>query len=171
MTATLGDILLVFLADRPGTAHDLQQRHAQTFGQQRAVDVTRVGATLRRLERQGHVRDLTTAKLAIRRICTVTDAGRQRQRSWLLDVPAEMTGPEAVDRVLLAMTASDRATFEQVAAACVATLEARHQREARMPRPVMSARYALEEFEDVVTVSAITWISDLTGRCRERDAA
>jgi DNA-binding PadR family transcriptional regulator len=172
MTATLGDLLLVFLADRPGTAFDLQQRHAHTFGPDRVVDVTRVGAALNRQERLGHVRTAAVASPGSRRVCTLTDAGRVRQRAWMLDVPDDPAGADVVDRVLLAMAAADRATFDAVVGACLAALEAQRQRVAgHHTVAVVSARQARAELDDIMADSVLTWLRWLAGRPRGRDAA
>jgi DNA-binding PadR family transcriptional regulator len=172
MTATLGDLLLVFLADRPGTAYDLQQRHAQTFGADRVVDVTRVGATLNRLERLGYVRTAAVTRPGTRRVCTLTDAGRARQRAWMLDVPESPGGTDVVDRVLLATTAADRVTFDAVVGACLAVLEAQRQRAAsHRTVAAVSARQARAELDDIMADSVLTWLRWLAGRPRGRDAA
>ncbi|MEU4623641.1 PadR family transcriptional regulator [Actinoplanes sp. NPDC023801] len=172
MTATLGDLLLVFLADRPGTAYDLQQRHTQTFGPDRVVDVTRVGATLNRLERLGYVRTAAVVRPGTRRVCTVSDAGRARQRAWLLDVPAGPAGTDVVDRVLLAMTAADRATFDAVVGACLTAMQAQRQRAAGHNTAVaVSAPAARAELDDIMADSVLTWLRRLAGRPRGRDVA
>ncbi|WIN00624.1 hypothetical protein ACTOB_004339 [Actinoplanes oblitus] len=169
MTATLGDILLVFLADRPATPHELQQRHATTFGPEQVVGINRVVAALNRQEKLGHVRPLDGAARRGPRVCALTDAGRDRQRAWLLDVPDRLTRAEVLDRVLLTMAATDRATFEAVIAGCLAVLEP--QRRRRPARARVSAPYALAEYEDAVTATLCEWLRDLAGRTRERDAA
>ncbi|GIE29433.1 hypothetical protein Ait01nite_024780 [Actinoplanes italicus] len=172
MTATLGDLLLVFLADRPGTAYDLQQRHVQTFGPDRVVDVTRVGAALNRLERLEYVRTAAVVRPGTRRVCTLTDAGRARQRAWLLDVPENPTGGDVVDRVLLAMTAADRVTFDAVVGSCLAALEAQRQRaDGHRTMAAVSARQARAELDDIMADSVLTWLRWLAGRPRGRDAA
>ncbi|BCY11450.1 hypothetical protein [Actinoplanes sp. L3-i22] len=173
MTATLGDILLVFLADRPGTAYDLTQRHAQTFGSARSVDVLRVVAALNRQERLGHVRTSTRKTLPkAPRLYTPTDAGLARQRTWILDVPAGSSAPDVLDRVLLAMVASERATFDAVVAACLAVLEAQRPRpRSRRRESVLSARHARAELEAAMASSTISWVRDLGERPRERDTA
>jgi DNA-binding PadR family transcriptional regulator len=172
MTATLGDILLVFLADEPGTAYELQQRHAQTFGAQRAVDVMRVVSTLNRQERLGYVGTRRrSASTRTPRIYTLTEAGRRRQQSWIVDVPGDVSGPDVVDRVLLATAASGRTTFDAVLASCLTVLESQRPRTGSRKRdPVISARHARAELEAVVTSSVIKWMRELTGRPRERDS-
>jgi DNA-binding PadR family transcriptional regulator len=170
MTATLGDILLVFLADDPGTAHDLQQRHAQTFGPERAVDVLRVVNALARLERLGLIRTSPRKSLPRARSYTVSEAGRRRQQSWILEMPPAAGGQDVIERILLAMAATDRATFDAVVASCLSVLESqRLPAEAREQEPVMSVRRVRAEFEDAMTASALTWVRQLAGRPRERD--
>ncbi|GAA2710216.1 hypothetical protein [Actinoplanes palleronii] len=169
MAATLGDILLVFLADWPATAYELQQRHATTFGAERAVDVTRVMAALSRQEKLGYVELRKGAARKSPRTCALTEAGRLRQRAWILDVPDELSGAEILDRVLLAMAATDRPTFEAVVEQCLTALDAQLPR--RRHRAVVSAPYALAEYEDVVAASTRKWLRELVGRRRERDAA
>ncbi len=168
MTATLGDILLVFLADGPGSAYELRQRHARTFGADRAVDVLRVVAALTRQERLGHVR---TGGRRGPRTYTLTEAGQLRQRAWILDVPPEAGGQDVLDRVLLAMAATDRATFDAVVASCLVALESQRTRPASRRREVVSAPDARAELEAMMASSAIKWVRHLAGRRRERDAA
>ncbi|AEV84151.1 hypothetical protein ACWT_3128 [Actinoplanes sp. SE50] len=172
MTATLGDILLVFLADRPGSAYDLKQRHEQTFGADRAVDVLRVAQTLSRQEKSGYVRPSTRA-LPPRspRVFTLTDAGLRRQFGWLLDVPPDAAGPDVLDRVLLAMAATERATFDAVVARCLAVLEAQRPRPGLPRQDALSVRHARAELAVVMATSAIEWVRHLAQRPRERDAA
>ncbi len=169
MTATLGDILLVFLADRPATAYELQQRHAATFGPQRAVGVNRVVAALNRQEKLGHIHLLRGVTRKAPQVCATTEAGRLRQRAWILEVPPGPGVAEVLDRVLLAMAAADRATFEAVVQRCLAAMEASRSR--RRARPVVSAPNALAEYDDVVAASLRKWLRGLAGRPRERDAA
>jgi hypothetical protein len=172
MTATLGDILLVFLADRPGSAHELTQRYAQTFGPERAVDVLRVGQTLSRQERLGHVQISNRKTLSKSRLYTLTDAGRGRQRSWIVDVPEGSSGPDVLDRVLLATAATDRATFDAVVAASLVALGARRPRSgSRKRQPVVTAGHARAELDAAMASTAIEWVRRLAERPRERDAA
>lgn len=168
MTATLGDILLVFLADGPGSAYELRQRHSRTFGPDRAVDVLRVVAALTRQERLGHVRNSGRRGP---RTYTLTEAGVLRQRAWIREVPPESTGQEVLDRVLLAMAATERSTFDAVVAACLAVLEAQRARAGSRKREVVSAQDARAELEAMMASSAIKWVRHLAGRRRERDAA
>ncbi|WP_436532987.1 hypothetical protein [Actinoplanes sp. HUAS TT8] len=168
MTATLGDILLVFLADGPGSAYELRQRHARTFGPDRAVDVLRVVATLTRQERLGHVR---TSGRHGPRAYTLTEAGVLRQRAWIRDVPADSGPQDVLDRVLLAMAATDRATFDAVVAAGLDALEAQRARPGSRKRDVLSAPDARAELEAMMASSAIRWVRQVSGRRRERDIA
>ncbi|MEU4156382.1 hypothetical protein [Actinoplanes sp. NPDC026670] len=163
--------MLVFLADRPGTSYDLQQRHLQTFGSRRAVDVTRIGIVLNRQERVGYVRTAAVASPGTRRVCTLTDAGRRRQRTWMLEVPPALSEAEVIDRVLLAMTAGDRATFDTVVAACLAVLQSAPSPPDLDPAPVVSARHARAELEEIRTASVLTWLRRLGDRPRGRDIA
>ncbi|XVU28764.1 hypothetical protein ACQPZJ_17415 [Actinoplanes sp. CA-054009] len=169
MTATLGNILLVFLADRPGTAHELQQRHAQTFGRERSVDIARVLAALRRQERLGYV-GTETSRPRRPLTCFLTDAGYEHQRSWMLDVPPGVTGEDVIVRVLLATAAADRETFDAVIDSCLRTLKAQRPG-GRRSRPVLAAGNALAEYEDALSTSLQAWLRRLAGRPRERDAA
>ncbi|GAA4607660.1 DNA-binding PadR family transcriptional regulator [Actinoplanes octamycinicus] len=169
MTATLGDMLLVFLADRPATPYELQQRHAATFGPEHAVGINRVVNAVNRQERLGHVRLLNGAARRAPRVCTLTETGRERQRAWLLDIPQQLTRSEVLDRVLLTMAAADRETFETVIAGCLAVLEP--QRRRRHTTATVSAPHALAEYEDAVTGALCKWLRDLSGRTRDRDAA
>ncbi|MEV4348762.1 hypothetical protein AB0J83_30260 [Actinoplanes sp. NPDC049596] len=168
MTATLGNILLVFLADRPGTAHELQQRHAQTFGRERSVDIARVLAALRRQDRLGHVGTEAANRPRSPLIFSLTDAGYARQRAWMLGVPPDVTGEDVIVRVLLATAAADRETFEAVIDSCLAALKRPSRRAAT---PVLEAHNALAEYEDALTASLRSWLRRLAGRPRVRDAA
>ncbi|XVV15911.1 hypothetical protein ACQP2X_16635 [Actinoplanes sp. CA-131856] len=169
MTATLGNILLVFLADRPGTAHELQQRHAQTFGRERSVDIARVLAALRRQERLGYVGTEAPAQPRRPVVCFLTDAGHARQRAWMLGVPADVTGEDVMARVLLATAAADRETFDAVIESCLTALKSQRS---RTRRPAMlEAGSALTEYEDAVAASLVAWLRRLAGRPRRRDAA
>ncbi|MEU8817532.1 hypothetical protein [Actinoplanes sp. NPDC048796] len=169
MTATLGNILLVFLADRPGTAHELQQRHAETFGRERSVDIARVLAALRRQERLGSVGTEAASQPRRPVVCFLTDAGYARQRSWMLGVPPDVTGEDIIVRVLLATAAADRETFDAVIESCLTALKSQRSRSRRAA--VLEAGSALAEYEDTVAASLQTWLRRLAGRPRRRDAA
>ncbi|BCY11529.1 PadR family transcriptional regulator [Actinoplanes sp. L3-i22] len=171
MAATLGEILLVFLADRFGTPYELQQRHGQTFGPQEAVDVTRVMQALARQERLGNVR-LAPVRSGKQRVYALTEAGRRRQRAWIVDVPGNAGGADLVARVLLAMTATDRETFDAVVAACLAVVAAQRRDVSGLPAVrVMSPLRARAKFDDAVSTSLVVWLHDLAAQPRERDAA
>ncbi|MGX6601294.1 hypothetical protein ACWKSP_04015 [Micromonosporaceae bacterium Da 78-11] len=170
MTSTLGDLLLVLLADEPGTANELQQRHARTFGQEHAIDVTRIISTLTRQERLGYLRAEIAQARGARPVCSVTEAGRRRQQAWLLELGPEASEADVRDRVLLAVTATDRPTFDTVLGSCIAAMEARRRRaDVGEPAAAVSVREALAEFDGAMTSSVLDWLHHLRGRPRTRD--
>lgn len=167
MTTTLGDAVLVLLADRPATAHELHRRHAEALGPQRQVDITRVVATLTRQERLGYIRADPELSRGQRRVWVLTGAGQQRQRSWIL-AGEGADHEDVVVRALLAVAAADRATFDTVIAACLRTMELRRRRPARRTGPV-SAPQALADFDQALAVTTLDWLRRLSGRPREQD--
>jgi len=163
----LGDVLLVLLAAGSGTAHDLQLRHAATVGPDQRVEVTRIGWALRRAERNGDVRSTAAPRRPKQRLFELTTAGEQRQRAWLLGVPADATAEDILVRVLLAVETADRATFDELVAVCLARLEARV-----LPAHhggTVSARTAREELAEASASAELAWLRELSARPRERD--
>jgi DNA-binding PadR family transcriptional regulator len=171
MTVTLGDILLVFLADQPATAFELQKRYVDTFGTEHAVDVTRVMAVLTRQERSGLVRPETARRASTQRLRALTEAGHRRQRSWLLDVRRDTGTDEILTRVLLALTAADRPTFDTVTGSCLAVLELRrlHARTTHPAADALSARQARAQFDETIAASMLEWLGKLRNSPRKRD--
>lgn len=168
--AALGDVLLVLLGDRPGTAHDLQQRHNATFGPAERVDISRVSWTLTRQERLGFVRAANASRPAKQLQFELTDAGVRRQRMWMLRVPADFTPDDIRSRVLLAVTATDRSTFETVVAVCLALLELHRLRtEEPQPAAVLSPASARAELADAALAAQLSWLQNLRSRPRDRD--
>jgi len=165
----LGDVLLVLLGGRPGTTHDVQRRHAETFGPDEQVDISRVAWTLSRQERLGFVRAVATAAQPRQRRYELTEAGGRRQRSWLLRVPSTFTPEDIRTRVLLAVTATDRATFDMVVGVCLAHLELSRLREPGLSAPVLSAAAARAELADAALAAEVAWLHSLRTRHRERD--
>ena len=171
MTA-LGDVLLVLLADHGGTAHDIQRRHAATFGADQRVDISRVTWTLTRQERLGFVRSAASPAHARQRRYELTEAGSRRQGMWMLRVPADFGAEDVRTRVLLAIEASDRATFEMVVSVCLAHLELSRLRAAPgRPDAPLSAESARVELVDAALAAEVTWLQNLRARRRERDRA
>jgi DNA-binding PadR family transcriptional regulator len=168
--AALGDVLLVLLGDQPGTAHDLQQRHNATFGPQERVDISRVSWMLTRQERLGYVRAANASRPAKQRQFELTEAGARRQRMWMLRVPADCTPDDIRTRVLLAVTAADRSTFETVVAVCLALLELNTLRvDEPQPTAVLSAASARAELAAAALAAQLSWLQTLRSRPRDRD--
>jgi len=169
MTA-LGDVLLVLLADSGGTAHDIQRRHNAAFGSEQRVDISRVTWTLTRQERLGFVRSAASPAHARQRNYELTETGARRQRMWLLRVPADFTADDVRIRVLLAIEAADRATYEMVVSVCLAHLElSRLRPEHSHPQRPLSAEVARAELADAALLAEVAWLQSLRARHRERD--
>jgi DNA-binding PadR family transcriptional regulator len=169
MTSTLGDVVLVLLGDRPAGAHELRQRHAEALGPHRQVDITRVVATLTRQERLGYIRTDPALSRGSRRVWALTEAGDRRQRSWILAAGPDTDHDDILVRVLLAVAATDRATFDAVIAAGLRILEQRRRRSPAGRAGAVTAPQALAEFDRALAVTTIDWLRRLRGRPRERD--
>lgn len=163
----LGDVLLVLLGDGPGTTYDLQRRHNAAFGPDERVDISRVSWTLIRQERLGDVRVINAARPAKQRRFELTDAGRRHQREWLLRVPADATFDDVRTRVLLAVAAADRPTFETVVAVCLAHVEL-SMRPSPSDAPLSPGR-ARAELAGAVLAAQLAWLQGLRHRPRDRD--
>ncbi|MCU7727911.1 hypothetical protein ODJ79_29695 [Actinoplanes sp. KI2] len=169
MTA-LGDVLLVLLADRGGTAHDIQRRHAATFGSDQSVDIARVTWTLTRQERLGLVRSAASPAHPRQRHWEPTEEGSRRQRMWMLRMPADFSAEDVRTRVLLAIEATDRATFEMVLSVCLAQIELTRLRAGPgPPDAALTAEAARAELADAGLAAEVTWLQTLRLRRRERD--
>jgi hypothetical protein len=165
--AALGEVLLVLLAAGSGTAHDLQIRHAATLGPDQRVDVTRIGWALSRAERNGDVRSTAAPRRPKQRLHELTPSGEQRQRAWLLGVPADGAAEDIRTRVLLAVETADRATFDELIAVCLARLETKV-----LPQHhggAVSARTARAELAGAEASAELAWLRELSARPRERD--
>jgi DNA-binding PadR family transcriptional regulator len=169
---TLGDVLLVLLADRGGTAHDIQQRHAATFGPQMRVDISRVTWTLTRQERLGYVRAAASPARSRQRRYELTETGARRQRMWLLRVPPDADPDDVRTRVLLAIEATDRATFDMVVQVCLAHLElSRLRTDPGHPDAALSPQSARAELINAGLAAEVNWLHSLRSRPRRRDQA
>jgi hypothetical protein len=168
--AALGDVLLVLLGDGAGTAHDLQRRHNATFGPDERVDISRVSWTLTRQERLGFVRAVAVPGQPKQRRFELTEAGGRRQRTWLLRVPADAGADDIRTRVLLAVAAADRSTFEMVVAVCLAHLElSRLRTDGTRPAAALSADRARAELAEAALTAQFTWLQGMRSRPRDRD--
>jgi len=168
----LGDVLLVLLADGGGTAHDIQRRHAATFGADQSVDIARVTWTLSRQERLGFVRSAGSPTQARQRHWELTDEGGRRQRMWMLRMPSDFSAEDVRTRVLLAIEATDRPTFEMVLSVCLAHLElTRLRADPGRPEAALTAEAARAELADASLVAEVTWLQNLRLRQRDRDRA
>ena len=170
MAALLGDVLLVLLADRGGTTHEIQRRHATTFGDAESVDISRISWTLTRQERLGLVRSAASPTHARQRRFELTDAGARRQRMWLLRVPPDATPDDISTRALLAIEAVDRSTFDMVISVCLTHLELTRLRTApTTPDAPISAETARAELTDATLAAEVAWLQSLQSHPRERD--
>jgi hypothetical protein len=166
----LGDVLLVLLADSGGTAHDIQRRHAATFGSAQSVDIARVTWTLTRQERLGFTRSAASPTHARQRHWELTEEGSRRQRMWMLRMPSDFSAEDVRTRVLLAIEAADRPTFEMVLSVCLAHLElTRLRAEPGRPGATLTADAARAERADAGLASEVTWLQNLRLRRRDRD--
>jgi len=166
----LGDVLLVLLADSGGTAHDIQRRHAATFGTDQSVDIARVTWTLTRQERLGFVRSAAFPTHARQRRWELTEEGSRRQRMWMLRMPSDFSAEDVRTRVLLAIEATDRATFEMVLSVCLAQLElTRLRADPGRPGAALTADAARAELADAGLAAEVTWLQNLRLRQRDRD--
>lgn len=166
---TLGDVLLVLLADDPATAHELCRRHAETFGPGDRVDIARVVPALTRQERLGYAR--TDRMPGRQRRFSLTDAGRRRQRVWLLDVREDISLAEIRLRGLLAVAVPERSTFDTVIDSCLATLELRQRRAVAEPAsPDISVRAARDRHDELLAAATLDWLRELRAGHRVRDA-
>ena len=169
MTA-LGDVLLVLLSDGGGTAHDIQRRHAATFGPDHSVDIARVTWTLSRQERLGFVRSAGSPTQARQRHWELTEEGSRRQRMWMLRMPSDVSTDDVCTRVLLAIEATDRPTFEMVLSVCLAHLELTRLRADPAARDApLTAEAARAELGDATLASEVGWLQMLRTRQRVRD--
>jgi hypothetical protein len=123
-----------------------------------------------RQERLGYVRTVRELSRE-RRVMSLTDAGRRRQRSWLLDIGPATEHEDVLVRVLLAVVATDRPTFDTVIGACRAVLEVRRLRATARRVVTFSAADARAEFEDALLATTLDWLRDLQSRKRKRDRA
>ncbi|GIF23483.1 DNA-binding PadR family transcriptional regulator [Actinoplanes tereljensis] len=160
MSATLGDILLVMLGDRPASAYELRQRHAEALGAAHRLDVRRVEVALVRLQRVGHVYTDQVLSHGAKRVWSITEAGRHRQRSWIVDVGPEEAVEDLVARVLIALAATDRATFEAVVESCLTRFEGRRPRVARRAGVTTPAE-ARSAFDTEVAKATLRWLQQL----------
>lgn len=169
---TLGDVLLVLLADQGGTAHDIQQRHAGAFGPEKRVDISRVTWTLTRQERLGFVRAAASPARSRQRRYELTETGDRRQRMWLLRVPPDADAEDVRTRALLAIEATDRATFDMVIQVCLAHLElSRLRADPGQPDAALSTQSARAELTDATLAAEVRWLQSLRTRQRQRDRA
>ncbi|MEU4237548.1 hypothetical protein [Actinoplanes sp. NPDC026619] len=163
MAATLGDLLLVLLHDRPGSSHELRQRHAAALGPRNEVNIKRVEAALTRQQRLGYVRTEEALSRGRKRVWVLTDAGRRRGRDWLLEDGPGSEVEDVVVRALIAL-AADGIDVEAVVGSGVAALER------RLPRPVAGGRHlgtiaeVRAAYEDETVKATLRWLRRLHAR-------
>jgi DNA-binding PadR family transcriptional regulator len=171
----LDDVLLALLGGRDSSAWELMQRHDEIFGSARRMDIVRVMAAVTRLERSGFLRIDTAvpARMASgnRRTCSLTAAGRQRQRSWLCDLAPDVSTEDVYVRGMLAVETADEATFDTFIRNGLAVTRARMQvlaDDAAGAAPVTRAKDAFER----ETVRALAlWLHQLPDHRYPRSAA
>jgi DNA-binding PadR family transcriptional regulator len=170
MTVALGDVLLVLLGDGPATAHELRLRHAETFGAADSVDIARIVPALNRQEKLGYAR--TDGMPGRQRRFQLTEAGRRRQRAWLLDVRGDVGLAEIRTRALLAVAVTDRATFDTLIGSYLATLELQRMRAgAGSARSPLSVRAARDTHDGLLAAATLDWLRELRAGRRVRDAS
>jgi hypothetical protein len=87
---------------------------------------------------------------------------------WLLRVPPDAGADEVRTRVLLAIEATDRATFDMVVSVCLAHLELSRLR-TDIHREALSAEAARAELTDATLAAEVGWLQSLRTRQRQRD--
>lgn len=162
MSLSLEDVLLILLHDRPTTAFELHGRYQQVFGNQAAVNFSRVLAAVNRLRRTGHVGDGRTipssARTANRTVLALTEAGRHRRRIRLITVHADATADDIVALGLLALDTAERADFDEFVDRALAVLRLRQGLRTTSHWPVEAARAA---FEREVMQALVAWLTQL----------
>jgi hypothetical protein len=125
-------------------------------------------AVLTRQERSGLLR--TEVTRASQRSFVTTEAGHRRQRLWLLGVHPETDPDDILTRVLLAIAATDRPTFDIVTGSCLAALEVERLRAPAGHRaPPLSAESARQELDEATAAALLQWLSRIRGQPRARD--
>ncbi|WP_412543397.1 hypothetical protein R8Z50_13230 [Longispora sp. K20-0274] len=162
---SVDELLLVLLGAEPGSAYDLQRRHAEIFGTVRQLDIARVRAAVNRLERGGYLR--TEAVLPVRKdtmnrpLCHLTPAGVRRQHTWLTAVRADSTADEVYVRGMVAVELADPAVFDAFLAEALASATRRRQdlSDAGSLRAPTSGARAAFEWEQVDAL--VRWLERL----------
>ncbi|MET7419659.1 hypothetical protein [Dactylosporangium sp. NPDC005555] len=162
MTTTLENTILVLLGARSGTAYELHQRHTEIFGDDHRVDLQRVLGAVTRLERSGHI-TLRAPRPDVQRnrpLCTLTMAGRRRQRQWLMGIDAATSGNDIYLRGLLAVEAADPETFEAYVHNSLVTVR-QQQRSATTLAGLFGAERARTAFELERARALTLWLHGL----------
>ena len=96
----MGTVLLGMLAQAPAHGYDLKQAHDDRFPSARPLAYAQVYSTLSRLQRDGLVEVLETARGAgpDRTVYAITEAGRRQLADWL--ATAEEPGPFSADELV-----------------------------------------------------------------------
>jgi len=171
VAVTLGDLLLVLLGDVSASAHQVQQRHAATFGSLYPAEITRVMPVLRRQAAFGYIRPGGTAARNNQPVWQLTETGRHRQHAWQLDIRPGADSHELLIRVLLAVEAADRGTYEAVIDTCLAMVEQRRNQSRLRRGPMLATADVRAEFARVESAALVEWLRKLRGRYRRRDQA
>ncbi|MFI5908643.1 hypothetical protein [Dactylosporangium sp. NPDC051541] len=170
MTVVLDDVVLVLLAEGPSSAYELWQHHAELFGDDRRVDLSRVMTSVNRLERAGLLRVEAPAKArkgsGNRLACWLTAAGRERQAAWLCAVGPDTGADDLYVRGLLAVEAADPATFDTFLSRSLAAARTRITRLAASGDS--GARTA---FDQEVARALALWLNQLPEHRRPRAAS
>ncbi|MEU0555727.1 PadR family transcriptional regulator [Dactylosporangium sp. NPDC006015] len=171
----LDDVLLALLGGRDSSAWELMRRHDEIFGSARRMDIVRVMASVTRLERAGFLRVDTAvpARMASsnRRTCSLTAAGRQRQRTWLCALPPDVSIEDVYVRGMLAVESADEATFDMFIRSGLAVTRARMHALADDVAGAAAVTRAKAAFERETVRALALWLHQLPDHRLPRSAA
>ncbi|MEV4133147.1 PadR family transcriptional regulator [Dactylosporangium sp. NPDC049742] len=171
----LDDVLLALLGGRDSSAWELMRRHDEIFGSARRMDIVRVMASVTRLERAGFLRVDTAvpARMASsnRRTCSLTAAGRQRQRTWLCALPPDVSIEDVYVRGMLAVESADEATFDMFIRSGLAVTRARMHALADDVAGAAAVTRAKAAFERETVRALALWLHQLPDHRMPRSAA
>ncbi|MFF5228214.1 hypothetical protein [Dactylosporangium sp. NPDC000521] len=171
----LDDVLLALLGGRDSSAWELMRRHDEIFGSAQRMDIVRVMASVTRLERGGFLRvdAAVPARMASsnRRTCSLTAAGRQRQRTWLCALPPDVSIEDVYVRGMLAVESADEATFDMFIRSGLAVTRARMHALADDVAGAAAVTRAKAAFERETVRALALWLHQLPDHRLPRSAA
>jgi hypothetical protein len=151
------------------------QRHDEIFGSARRMDIGRVTAAVTRLERSGFLRVDTAVPARMssgnRRTCSLTAAGRQRQRAWLCDLAPDISIEDVYVRGMLAVETADEATFELFVRNGLAVTRARMHAHADDTAGSATVTRVKDAFERETARALALWLHQLPDHRMPRSAA